>query len=62
MSTWHQNQNPVPLWHVSKWTVVCDAYGKHMTVTRWNTADEAQADAGRTKGFVLAPAPDGATD
>jgi hypothetical protein len=42
--------------------VVCDAYGKHMTVTRWNTADEAQADAGRTKGFVLAPAPDGATD
>jgi hypothetical protein len=61
MSTWHQDQNPRPLWHVSKWTVVTEGYGRPVSVARWSTAEEAREDALRTCGYVLAPGPGGST-
>lgn len=55
MSTWHQDQNPRPLWHIAKWTVVEDRPGQHTCVSRWNTQAEAQTHADRVGGYALPP-------
>jgi len=42
MSTWHQRQNPVKLWHETDWSVVTDPPGGHLSVSRFPDDSEAQ--------------------
>lgn len=60
MATWHQQRNPVQLWHETQWTVVEDC--GHTCVSRWDTAEQAEAHRNRISGgkqvpgiYVLAP-------
>lgn len=56
MATWHQQRNPVPLWHTTKWTVVNDPPNGMTTVMRFDTHEEARAFAASEAGsYVLAP-------
>jgi hypothetical protein len=41
MSTWHQQQRPVQLWHPTQWTVVTDPPNMMMTVQRFDTSPAA---------------------
>lgn len=49
MATWHQEQNPVPLWHKTKWTVVNDPPRMLTTVMRFDTPHTAEAYMDRMK-------------
>lgn len=42
MSTWHQNQAKVPLYHPTKWTLVIDPPGRHKSVQRCESCAEAE--------------------
>lgn len=55
MATWHQQQNPVQLWHETKWSVVEDA--GHTSVSRFDTAEEAETFNNRIhrKGSYILP-------
>jgi hypothetical protein len=55
MSTWHQETNPTPLWHPTKWTVVEDGLNRLQSVSRWDSAQEAAAHAEKVKGYILQP-------
>ena len=41
MSTWHQRQNPTPLWHPTKWTAVSDPHEGTLTSTLFDTYEHA---------------------
>jgi len=59
MSTWHQDQNPVPLWHAELWTVVTDPPGKSISVERYRDPVDAQRAADRYgHSYVLPPHPE----
>lgn len=49
MATWHQRQNPVPLWHETKWTVVNDPPNETTTVMRFDHPHEAESYMDRMK-------------
>jgi hypothetical protein len=55
MATWHQRQNPTPLWHTTKWTAVTERLNEMAVVSRWDTAKEANAHAELTDGYVIPP-------
>lgn len=58
MSTWHQDQRPVQLWHPTKWTVVSDPPNMLRTVMRFDTKEEAEGFLARTKDpntYILNP-------
>lgn len=60
MTTWHQRQNPVPLWHETLWTVVFDAPNKMASVERFKDPVEAQRTSDRhnaagQNSYVLPP-------
>lgn len=42
MATWHQDRNPVPLWHKTQFTVVEDSPGGSTCVSRWPTYEAAE--------------------
>lgn len=42
MATWHQDRNPVPLWHKTQFTVVEDNPGGLTSVMRFPTYGEAE--------------------
>ena len=61
MSTWHQQQNPVRLWHETKWTVVTDPPGMPMVLERFENARDADASAAvLPHSYVLRPHAKGA--
>lgn len=41
MATWHQQRNPVPLSHQTKWTLVSDPPGQCLTVMRFDRQKDA---------------------
>jgi hypothetical protein len=53
MSTWHQQQNPMPLWHDTLWTRVDDAPGRLTSVERFHTSDDAYKAMEKLGGYVL---------
>lgn len=56
MSTWHQRQRPVPLWHETKWTAVFDPPNSLMSVSRFDTAEAAlQACGNQPHSYVIPP-------
>ncbi|MDP9155318.1 MAG: hypothetical protein M3O74_13820 [Pseudomonadota bacterium] len=55
MSTWHQQQSPVPLWHATKWTLVDDTPGKHTCVERFEAATQAYEAMQKRGGYVIRP-------
>jgi hypothetical protein len=55
MSTWHQQQAPMRLWHDTLWTLVLDAPGRHTCVERFSTEDAARLTQDRAGGYVLPP-------
>lgn len=56
MSSWHQNQGSrTPLWHDTKWTVVCDPPGRTLSVERVITAKEAIEKGSRPHCYALPP-------
>lgn len=56
MATWHQQRNPNPLWHETKWTVVEDPPDGLLAVSRWDTSAQANEHASKVKhAYVLAP-------
>lgn len=60
MATWHQQRNPVPLWHETLWTVVIGASNKPMYVMRFETKGEAQTYLTQTQsrgdiGYIVSP-------
>ena len=57
MSTWHQQKNPTPLYHQTKWTAVFDPPDRTLCVSRFDTFDEAMAAIkGQAHSYVLPPA------
>lgn len=42
MSTWHQNKQPVELWHPTKYVVVTNPQGGTLTRMLWDTLEQAQ--------------------
>ena len=36
MSTWHQQQNPTPLWHATLWTLVFDPPNQTLCIERFS--------------------------
>lgn len=36
MSTWHQQQNPTPLWHETLWTLVFDPPNETLSIERFS--------------------------
>lgn len=58
MSTWHQNQAPVVLWHPTRYTLVFDPPGGHTCVERFDTFELAQAAQGKQPhSYILSPRP-----
>lgn len=55
MSTWHQQRNPAPLWHATKWTHVEDAPGRHTCVERFDNSVDAYDAMDKRGGYVLPP-------
>lgn len=62
MATWHQNQNPVPLYHETDWTIVSDPPGDMRCLIRFSTkeAAEERLDTWKKNGsgqhcYILAP-------
>lgn len=56
MSTWHQQKNPTPLYHETKWTAVFDPPDRTLCISRFATAEEANAAvAGHAHSYVLPP-------
>lgn len=55
MSTWHQQQAPVRLWHETKWTLVEDGSDRHTYVERFDSLREAMNAKDRLGGYVLSP-------
>ena len=43
MSTWHQQRNPIPLFHETMHTVVSDPPNDCLVLTRFEKHEEAQA-------------------
>lgn len=62
MSTWHQQQAVVvPLWHVSKFTAVSDAPGRHTSIMDFNGIEAAKEYAEATGDYILYPKSGGRT-
>jgi hypothetical protein len=59
MSTWHQQQAPVRLWHETKWTLVEDGLDHHACVERFASLAEAMEAKDRRGGYVLSPSSKG---
>lgn len=61
MSTWHQNQARVPLYHATKWTLVIDPPGGQMSVQRCESRHEAEMfqrllnSCGNKHTYILEP-------
>jgi hypothetical protein len=60
MSTWHQQQAPVRLWHETLWTVVFDKLGGMTSVERFKDPVDAQRACYRhthagERSYVLPP-------
>ena len=51
MGTWHQNQNPTPLWHATKWTVVSKGRGGFESLSRYDTLEQANQDPAIKGGY-----------
>lgn len=64
MSTWHQDQRPVQLWHAELWTVVSDPPGRATVVERHRDPVGAQRACDRLNlaepktAYVLPPHPE----
>jgi hypothetical protein len=43
MSTWHQDQRPVQLWHTTEWTVVIDPPNQMRALVRFTSRQLAEA-------------------
>jgi hypothetical protein len=65
MSTWHQDQRPVKLWHETEWTVVIDPPNQMRALSRCSSkalADvymrglKANNPAAAAHAYVLKPA------
>jgi hypothetical protein len=68
MATWHQQRNPVRLWHLSKWTLVTDPPNECRT--SWTESTRAAAEdrlkIWKSNGagahtYILPPGPGGQT-
>lgn len=57
MATWHQLQNPVPLYHETLWTVVTDPPNDMCYLTRFGAQAEADAFLAKARphSYILAP-------
>ncbi|CAG9228576.1 hypothetical protein [Burkholderia vietnamiensis] len=55
MSTWHQDRNPMPLWHPTQWTLVIDPPNQMRSVERFDTAEAANFAAKLRGGYVIPP-------
>lgn len=55
MATWHQRQNPHPLWHSTKWTAVSDKPNKLLSVMRFDTYEECKVYCDNTGDYMIPP-------